>query len=319
MRTKISELEIALQEKTAQYEKDQILWEAKIKFVEQQRDNLKKENSESSKRFESMLDTIQKKSNAEKENIENNAKLTITNMEQKYQKQVKDIQDGHNRLYSELLGHNKELEKELKALRIENENTKNKKQNNSELAKKIEEMNQEKEKYRKIEDALKEEQDKKISEINSNYEKEKNNYKKKIAEIEKSLREAEGKRGALLLESEKEKAKWDIEKDNLYNKVSELNDRITTLEKKNESLLRENERLKNEKNMLRNRGYNKNNDSRYISHLGGGIRSKLGDSSIYKSSMMKVLGDTTDDKSESSDKSSKYINKNIDKKEDVKK
>ena len=71
--------------------------------------------------------------------------------------------------------------------------------------------------------------------------------------------------------------------------------------------------------MLRNRGYNKNNDSRYISHLGGGIRSKLGDSSIYKSSMMKVLGDTTDDKSESSDKSSKYINKNIDKKEDVKK
>ena len=72
-----------------------------------------------------MLDTIQKKSNAEKENIENNAKLTISNMEQKYQKQLKDVQDGHNRLYSELLGHSKELEKELKAIRIENENTKN--------------------------------------------------------------------------------------------------------------------------------------------------------------------------------------------------
>ena len=179
MRAKISQLEIALQEKTAQYEKDQILWEAKIKFVEQQRDTLKKENSESSKRFESMLDTIQKKSNAEKENIENNAKLTLANMEQKYQKQLKDIQDGHNRLYSELLGHSKELEKELKSIRIENENTKNKKQNNSELAKKIEEMNLEKEKYRKNEDALKEEQDKKILEINNNYEKEKNNYKKK--------------------------------------------------------------------------------------------------------------------------------------------
>ena len=318
MRQRISQLEIALQEKTSQYEKDQILWESKIKFIEQQRDTLKKENTESNKRFETMLDTIQKKSSAEKDNIENNAKLTLTNMEQKYQKQVKDIQDGHNRLYTELLGHSKELEKELKALRIENENTKNKKQNNSELAKRLEEMNQEKEKYRKFEDSLKEEQDKKLAEINANFEKEKNNYKKKIAEIEKSLREAEGKRGALLLESEKEKAKWDIEKDNLYNKVSELNDRITTLEKKNEGLLRENERLKNEKNMLRNRGYNKNNDSRFTSHIGGGLRSKLGDSSIYKTSMMKALGDNSDDKSETSEKSSKFSTK-IEKKEDSKK
>ena len=158
-------------------------------------------------------------------------------------------------------------------------------------------------------------QDKKINEINSNFEKEKNNYKKKIAEIEKNLREAEGKRGALLLESEKEKAKWDIEKDNLYTKVSELNDKIASLEKKNESLLRENERLKNEKNMLRNRGYNKNNDSRY--HIGGGgLRSKLGD---YKTSMMKALGDYSDDKSETSDKSSKLLSKNSDSKDDSKK
>ena len=58
------------------------------------------------------------------------------------------------------------------------------------------------------------------------------------------MREAEGKRGALLLELEKEKAKWNIEKDNFLNKSQELNDKIKELEKKNESLLRENERLK---------------------------------------------------------------------------
>ena len=74
-----------------------------------------------------MLDTIQKKCNAEKENIEHNAKLTINNMEQKHKKQMKDMQDGHNRVYSELIKNNKDLEKEIKALRIENENTKNKK------------------------------------------------------------------------------------------------------------------------------------------------------------------------------------------------
>ena len=82
--------------------------------------------------------------------------------------------------------------------------------------------------------------------------------------------------------------------------------------------MRENERLKNEKNMLRNRGYNKNVESRYVSHIGGGgLRSKLGD---YKTSMMRALGgDSSDDKNESSDKSTKLSTKNSDGKDDSKK
>ena len=77
MRTKINELELSLNEKIIQYEKDQILWDGKIKFVEQQRDILKKENQEATKRFENMLDTIKKKNNAEKENIINDKNITI--------------------------------------------------------------------------------------------------------------------------------------------------------------------------------------------------------------------------------------------------
>ena len=61
LKTKIAELETLLMDKTSQYEKDQILWEGKIKFVEQQRDNLKKEQNDSNKRFENMIETIQKK------------------------------------------------------------------------------------------------------------------------------------------------------------------------------------------------------------------------------------------------------------------
>ncbi len=316
MKARIAKLESDLMEKTSQYEKDQILWEGKIKFVEQQRDTLKKENTESSKRFEQMLDTIQKKCNAEKENIEHNAKLTINNLEQKHQKQIKDMQDGHNRIYSELINNNKELEKEIKALRIENENTKNKKNNNSELTKRLEEINQEKEKYRKIEESLKEEKEKQINELNSNFEKEKNALKKKITETEKSLREAEGKKGALLLELEKEKAKWNIEKDNLITKNQELNDRISTIEKKNENLLRENEKLRNEKNMLRSRGYNKNNDSKF-SHIGTGTR-KYEYSGNYKNAMFKVLDNLSDDKTETSEKSLKSTYK-VERKEDEKK
>jgi hypothetical protein len=56
--------------------------------------------------------------------------------------------------------------------------------------------------------------------------------KKKIADTEKNLRKAEDKKGTLLLELEKEKAKWNIEKDNLIIKNQELNERIFMLEKK---------------------------------------------------------------------------------------
>ena len=120
MRAKISQLELALNEKTTQYEKDQILWDGKIKFVEQQRDILKKENTEAAKRFESMLETIQKKNIAEKESLENDKSLTVSNLEQKFNKQIKDLQENHNKLYTELLNHSKDLEEELKIARKEN-------------------------------------------------------------------------------------------------------------------------------------------------------------------------------------------------------
>ena len=310
MRSKISELQLALNEKTMQYEKDQILWDGKIKFIEQQNDNLKKENAEATKRFENMLETIQKKNAAEKESLENDKSMTISNMEQKFQKQLKDLQDNHNKLYTELLNHAKDLENELKIVREENIQDKDKKNTNKELAQKIEEINAENEKYRKNEDILKEEQDKKIVEINSNFDKEKQNYKNKISEIEKNLREAEGKRGALLLELETEKAKWNIEKDNLLTKNQELNEKYDSMEKKYENLLRENEKLKNEKNMLRR---NKNSESRFNSKLGLGT--KLFESgSAYKSAMFKVLGDYSEEKEK--DKINKNLNKDKDKDKD---
>ena len=254
LKNKIYELEASLLEKISQYEKDKVLWEGKLKLIEQQKDTLKKEQNASNKMFDSMLKSIGEKSKTEKENIENNAKISIANMETKYQKQVKDLQDNHNKLYTELLSHNKELEKENKTLRLENEMAKNKNFNPADLTKKLELINKENEKLIQNESTLKEEQDKKMTELTLNYEKEKNMYKKRIAEIEKNLRDAEGKKGSLLLEYEKEKAKWNIEKDNLESKYTELNEKMHRLETKNENLLRENEKLRNEKNMLRRAG-----------------------------------------------------------------
>ena len=138
-------MESDLIEKTTQYEKDILLWESKLKFIEKERESLQKENSESLKRFESILDTIQKRHNEEKAIMENKLKLNINNIndiELKYQKQIKDIQDEHKKVYMESINKNKEFEKEIKALKIE-------KENNFELNKQLEEINQEKEKYKK--------------------------------------------------------------------------------------------------------------------------------------------------------------------------
>ena len=182
--------------------------------------------------------------------------------------------------------------------------SKNKNFNPSDLSKKLQEINMENEKLLKNENALKEEQDKKIAELISGFDKEKEAYKKRISEIEKNLRDAEGKKGTLLLELEKEKAKWNIEKDNLTTKYSELNDKLLRDEKKIESLLRENEKLRNEKNMLRRAGATTTGKYSLMLREGGsGLGSSLGSSIInqlggksnfgvnYKNAMLKVLGE----------------------------
>ena len=109
------------------------------------------------------------------------------------EKEKRLLNNNHDKKYNELYEHCKEIENELNDVKLENENNKKKKNQNIELAQKIEEINAENEKYRKNEDVLKQLQDKKIVEINSDFELEKQNYKKKIDEIEKNLREAEGK------------------------------------------------------------------------------------------------------------------------------
>ena len=86
MSKRICELEKALKTKNSQCEKEQILWESKIKSVEFERDNLKKEKIDFNKTFEILLNKMQKESIEQIERIENNAKLTINNMEKKYLK-----------------------------------------------------------------------------------------------------------------------------------------------------------------------------------------------------------------------------------------
>lgn len=100
---------------------------------------------------------------------------------------------------------------------------------------------------KEIED-LKKEKDQKVYEEKNLGEKEREILKLKIHEVENRIRDTEARRGALMLEYEKDKAKWSLEKDHLNSKVMELNENVERFEKKVENLLRENEKLKADKN-----------------------------------------------------------------------
>jgi len=116
----------------------------------------------------------------------------------------------------------------------------------------------------------------KILEYKTIAEKEKDVLKQKINEIETRNRDAESKRGVLMLDYEKDKAKWSLEKDHFLSKVSDFQETVEKIEKKNETLLRENEKLKIDKNNIKRsssnlRNPNPNTSMMNTSILGGKI------------------------------------------------
>lgn len=242
----VGKFEYELLEKSKEIEKNQIVYEGKYKIIEHQRDSLKKENLDSQKRFETMLEAIQKKAHSDKEKLETSHNNSITSLEQKYLNQIKELQETHQRLYSELLQSNKDLDRQVKSLNMQAE-IRNKSYDNSSLLAQIEEANNDKNRLRKELEAVKIEKDKKIFELMTISEKDKELFKLKASDIDDKIKEIDSRKKTLTLEFEIERAKWSIEKENLISKVAEQAESIERMEKKNETLLRENEKLKTDK------------------------------------------------------------------------
>jgi len=248
----VAKIEYELLEKNKEIEKNQIVYEGKCKIIEHQRDTFKKDSLDSQKRFETMLETIQKKSNTDKEKLETNHQNSISTLEQKYLNQIKDLQETHQKLYSELLQSNKDLDRQVKSLNMQAE-IRNKSYDNSSLLAQLEETNNEKARLRKELETIKNEKDKKILELMTNSDKDKETYKNKTSEIDDKIKEFDAKKKTLSLEFEIERAKWSIEKENLFSKVADQTETIERLEKKNETLLRENEKMKTDKSNINKR------------------------------------------------------------------
>ena len=108
--------------------------------------------------------------------------------------------------------------------------------------------------------------------------KERENYKQKMRDIEGKGTNATAKQTELLLNFEKERAKWEHEKSYLINQKDDAQEAQQRLEKKVELLLRENEKLKNDVRANRKNMYQAtaNTSTNQGALIGANILGKLG-------------------------------------------
>lgn len=265
-----------LQQAKIQIEKDKVLWENKSRYLELQKDNLKQELSEINKNNKDLMESIQKRHDEDKEKLEKSSYDKYQNMENKYVNQIKEINEKHNIIYSEIFNNNKLLEKELKNLKLDYE-IKNKSFDPAASNRKIEELNDQIEKYKTELEQSKKTSYNKINELRQTMEKEKDDLKRKTYDLEARIKEMESKRSNYIFEIELERGKWNNEKEHLNSTIGDLKDQLETITLKNENLTKENVKLKNEKNIGRS-NINTSKIGGISSRIGGGV--SMGNSSI---------------------------------------
>jgi len=133
------------------------------------------------------------------------------------------------------------------------------------IERKIAEMTENEKKLQAELDAVKSDRDSKIMEYQKLIDMDREVLKQKITEAEQKSKDIENRRGTLVFEHEKERAKWNLERDHLMNQRNDFQELVKKLEKKKEDLLRDNEKLKNESRITR----------RSITLTGSGLTSNL--------------------------------------------
>jgi len=247
VKRRIKDIQISYIENETNFEKEKSLIENKFKLVEKQKEDYKKELIETQMKVEKIIEAFQKKSNYEKEQLDFVFKEKLNEVEQKYQQYIKELQDNHNTIYSDMVIQNRELEQELKNLSSQAELRNKIITDPQSINKKINELIEIQDKLKKELDETKIEKEKKLSEIQFIADREKEMLKLKIADVEQLLNNVEQKKSLISLEYEKEKARWGLEKDHLSYSMMELQETLDRLQKKGENLLRENEKIKADK------------------------------------------------------------------------
>jgi DNA repair exonuclease SbcCD ATPase subunit len=106
----LQELEKDSNEIASNYDKDKALWDGKIKFLEQQRDQAKADQAETQRKLMDTLEQLQKRVNNEKDKQEMNPMQAA--LEAKVRDQLKEKQEQLNTLKTESSESIRQIEKE---------------------------------------------------------------------------------------------------------------------------------------------------------------------------------------------------------------
>jgi len=312
LKKQVMDLDRELCEVQANYDKYNELWADKFKFLEQQRDQSKNDLIEAQRKFEITLEQLQKRGTMDKDKSETNQMALISSLEQKHKYQIKDLNDSHQHVCNELMQKIKQLEKELKntteKLQVEQ---RTKTSEVSTYEKKVTESVDMLAKITKELDEVKADRDRRVLEYQKLFEKERENYKTKLQEVETKYTEADSKRGVMMMEFEKERAKWSLERDHIMMQKNEAQEMIARLEKRKENLMLENDKLKSERSvrkpMYGGVAASTASMSRYTSIASGKYKENLGAVATTRTSQLedKVLIGSHDNGDTDSSHSSK--------------
>lgn len=285
------------------YERDKVLWEGKFTFLEGQKEQAKQDLVDALKKFELTLHHLKKARNNEKDEQETNLNELLVSMEKKYQSQIQDINEGHQRIIQDYEERIRKLERELRNL-----NEKLIKETQGKLGhqlfneSKLADLQDNEKNLKQEIDILKQERDSKMAEFQHILENERDIYKSKLNELELKYKESESRRNALIFEHEKEKAKWGLEKEHLIGQRNELQDFLEKLENRKETLLRENAKLRSDSriskrsinlNALSSSNMNINQNNSNNSFLNQTQQSKYQNNNGSINQKKKNLGDIT--------------------------
>lgn len=223
----------------------------KIELLENQIEENKISMLEMQNRCESFIKNALSKAQLEKDQLEKEKeKLSI--IEQNYYIAYQKMEEENKKLIEVTRDH-KEIEDEL--ISLSRQATSSLKLNDPiSLTKKIQELLNTQDSLNKELKETRLDKDKKIAEIISKHEREKEIFKIKILECEVKLKNCnlgitsgggyELKKSGDSYEMEKEKIKWRSEKEKLMNTIENLNMQVQKIEKKSETLFKENEQFK---------------------------------------------------------------------------
>lgn len=241
------ELEIALAEATAKFDKDRAVLEGKISFLEQQNKKLKSDLSESQTNFDVMFQKFHQFRVADKEETEQTHSSYVLAIEQRYNAQILDLKEQNKTLIDTYKEKLRNLEREIRRLEQTNQELTATRQGSGQLQER--KINELLENEKKLQDEilkLKSDLDKATFNAQKEFEKEREVLKKKIYESDARYKKLETEKHLMVLEQEKQKTKWHIEKDQLLSQKSDTLELLDRLQKQKDTLTRDNEKLKND-------------------------------------------------------------------------